>query len=127
MKNHYIQAVIELIKSGTDIQELHNGLKKSMERKGHMRLYGSVLRGTLRILETQTDHSKATVIVSEDTDIQKYASDITGALKKLGAQDDFSTEIDPTIIGGVVIKHNNTLIDRSYKTTLTNLYRSITK
>jgi F0F1-type ATP synthase delta subunit len=127
MKNHYIQATIEMIQSGTAVEAVFAGLQKTMQAKGHMRLYASVLRGVLRILETKKDVAVATVVVASDADVQKYADIIKSTLTSLEAGEDFSTEIDETIIGGVIVKNNNTIVDRSYKTALTNLYRATTK
>ncbi len=126
MKNHYIQATVELIQSGTDVDKVLSGLKSSLKKNGHMKLYASVLRGVLRVLETHKNNSQAQVIVAKDTDLQKYADTIKETLTKIGSKEDFSTKIDDTIIGGIIIKSNNTVVDKSYKTTLTNLYRSIT-
>lgn len=127
MKNHYIQATIELIQKGTDIQEVLTGLQRTMVDKGHMRLYGAVLRGVFRILETKKESLTATVTVAEEVAIAKYADAIKSALKVLEASDDYTVKVDPTIIGGVIVKNNNTIVDRSFKTALTNLYRAATK
>jgi len=127
MKNHYIQATLEMIQSGTDTEKVFEGLQKTMQDKGHMRLYASVLRGVVRVLETKKVTSVATVVVAKDADVQKYADVIKAALSSIKAGEDFSTKVDETIIGGVIIKGNNTIVDRSYKTILTNLYRSVAK
>jgi len=127
MKNHYIQATIEMIQSETAVEAVFEGLQKSMQKKGHMRLYASVLRGVLRILETKKDVAIATVVVANSADVQKYADTIKATLTSIEAGEDFSTEIDETIIGGVIVKANNTIVDQSYKTALTNLYRLTTK
>ena len=127
MKNHYIQATLQMIQSGTDSQLVFDGLQKTMRAKGHMRLYGPVLRGALRILETKKDTLGSIIVVANDADIEKYAETIKQILTSIEADADFSTVIDPTIVGGVIVKNNNTIVDRSYKTTLLNLYRSATK
>jgi len=116
-----------MIQSGTDSQVVFEGLQKTMQHKGHMRLYVPVLRGALRILETKQDTTGSIVVVANDTDIQKYTDSIKETLTSINADADFSTEVDPTIIGGVIVKNNNTIVDRSYKTTLLNLYRAATK
>tara|TARA_B100000745_G_scaffold261530_3_gene185414 strand:+ start:5038 stop:5418 length:381 start_codon:yes stop_codon:yes gene_type:complete len=126
MKNDYIQATLELLNAGKDLQAVLNGLKNNMEQKGHMRLYASVLRGIVRILETQKA-TKTAVYVAKEADIEALNVEIDDAIKTLGATDAPETIVDPTIIGGVVVKDGNTVLDRSYKTALTNLYRAITK
>ncbi len=127
MKNHYINATLSLIQSGSDPQSVLDGLLKSMQSKGHERLYASVLRGVVRVLETKKDSAQATVVVAKEADVAKYASVITETLTSLDAGSDFSTKIDETIVGGVIVKNNNTVVDRSFKTALTNLYRATLK
>jgi F0F1-type ATP synthase delta subunit len=126
MKNHYIQATLDLILSGKNPDEVILGLKKTLEAKGYTRLYPSVLRGVLRILETKKDTVGAVVTVASQSDVEKYKTVINSALEKLTGSEDFSTHVDQTIIGGVVISDGKTVIDKSFKTTLLNLYRSIT-
>ena len=127
MKNHYIYATLSLIQSGSDPQSVLDGLLKSMQSKGHERLYASVLRGVVRVRETKKDSAQATVVVAKEADVAKYASVITETLTSLDAGSDFSTKIDETIVGGVIVKNNNTVVDRSFKTALTNLYRATLK
>ncbi|MFT5849839.1 MAG: F0F1-type ATP synthase delta subunit [Patiriisocius sp.] len=127
MKNHYINATLSIIQSGSDPQSVLDGLQKSMQSKGHERLYASVLRGVVRVLETKKDSTHATVVVATEADVTKYASVITDTLTSLDAGSDFSTKIDETIVGGVIVKSNNVVVDRSFKTALTNLYRATLK
>jgi len=126
MKKHYIQATIDLILSGTDPQVVLKGLYGSMEKKGHARLYASVLRGVVRILESKSINA-AIVSVATETDTKKFASEIKEMLTTLGVEGEHTIVVDKTLIGGAVAKYNNTVIDRSYKTALTNLYRATTK
>ncbi len=128
MKNHYIQAVVELIESGADLQNILKGLQKTMQAKGHTRLYGPVLRGVLRILQTKTDRNTPVVTLARESDVTKYTDVIQKTLEDVGRdkKSDFSTTIDPTIIGGVTVTTGTTVVDKSYKRLLTRLYRSAT-
>lgn len=126
MKNDYIKAVLELLAAGKDTQAVLQGLQKTLTQKGHMRLYAAVLRGVVRDLESGNAH-KSIVYVASEADIQSEAVQITEALQTLGVTDEPQTLIDSTIIGGVVVKNGTTVLDHSYKTALTNLYRAITK
>lgn len=127
MKNHYIQAVLEMMHAGKSPDAVILGLKNALTAKGHMRLYSSVLKGVLRVVETKKDISGAVVTVATAGAVEAYTARIQESLTVLGAEGDFVTKIDPTIIGGVIVKSNNTVIDSSYKTALTNLYRATTK
>lgn len=123
MKKQYIQATIDLILDGTDPQVILKGLHESMEKKGHARLYVAVLRGVVRILESK-DNATAIVTVASEADVEKFASEINEMRAMLGTEGVHSIVVDQTLIGGVVAKYNNTIIDRSYKNALTNLYRA---
>ncbi len=128
MKNNYIQATVELIKHGSKTKEVFEGLYKAMQKKQHLSLYPAVLRGVSRILETEQDKTLPWVMVAKETDSVKHETQIHQSLSLVGADKDFVIKIDPNIIGGFIIKHNNKMIDRSYKSTLSNIYTSsITK
>lgn len=126
MKEHYTQAVLQMINEGTAPETILEGLTKAMEQKGHMRLYPSVLRGVLRILETQKD-ADTIVVVARESDVSALSSQIESALTTLGTTEKPATKVDETLVGGVVVQHGNTVLDRSFKTALTKLYRSVTK
>ena len=127
MKNNYIQAVIEMILAGKNPDEVISGLQKTLEVKGHSRLYPSILRGVLRVLETKKDTAGVTVTVATVPDVEKYKTTINSILEQLDGTIDFSTQVDETLIGGVVVSDGQTVVDKSFKTALLNLYRSITK
>ena len=127
MKNHYIQAVLEMIDSGSDIQSVLKGLSVSLEKKGHTRLHAAVLRGVVRILSSKITSTGAIVTIADKDLLKGHKEAITSALSTLSAGKDYQTIIDPTIIGGVIVEYNNTIIDTSYKTQLVKLYRTLTK
>ena len=127
MKAHYIQATIEMLQSGTDVDFVFTGLQRTLETKGHLRLHVAILRGVLRILETKTGSTQAIVTVAKESDTNSLSEMIKANLATLNSEGDFITKIDETLIGGVVVESNNKVIDMSYKTALTNLYRAATK
>ena len=127
MKAHYIQATVEMLQSGTDIGSVLSGLQKTLETKGHMRLHVAVLRGLLRVLETKTDSSRAVVTVAKALDVEALSNLIQESLSTLNSEGEFVTKIDGTLVGGIVVESNNKILDKSYKTALTNLYRATTK
>lgn len=126
MKSNYITAVLEELNAGKDAEQVLSGLKKTLTHKGHDRLYVSILRGVVRMLEAGRADGTL-VIVSDEAAFEKQKSAITSALTKLGASDDPKVVVDTTIIGGFIAEANNQQLDKSYKTTLVNLYRSLTR
>lgn len=126
MKQHYITAVLEELQAGTDPDVVLSGLKKTLERKGHTRLYAPVLRRVVRVLEAGSRES-ISVTVARAGDYEVHKAAIQAALQKLGVNDEPSIQTDSTIVGGFVAEANSTRIDASYKSKLVTLYRSLTK
>ncbi len=116
-----------MLKNGADVQKVLSGLSSALTRKGHTRLHGSILRGVLRALAYKTVRSGSTVTVASESGLASHKDAIEAAIKHLGGAAEYSTVIDPTIIGGAIIEHNNTIIDTSYKSHLVRLYRRVTK
>ena len=126
MKKNYITAILTLIAQGSDIQEILTGVRNTMEEKGHMRLYPSVLRGVVRILETKSYTAGVTLTIARESDLTLYAAQIKHALSHFPQTGTHNTHIDPSIIGGFIADNRKTVIDHSFKKALTNLYRSVT-
>ena len=127
MKKDYIKAVLEMMAEGVAPEAVLTGLGKTLEAKGHTRLHASVLRGVLRVLETQKTKTVATVTVANKEALSSHTSAIKSALVALDAGDTYETKIDGTIIGGFAAEFNNVLIDNSYKAKLVALYRKLAK
>ena len=125
MKNHYIQAVIELLKSGKNAKTVFSGLKKTLERKGHTQLHLSILHGVEKAVNRKSYEPIVTAATKKTFRTDK--KEIKKTLSILGADTTYEKKIDETLIGGYVAAHNHMMLDKSYKTKLTNLYRSITK
>lgn len=126
MKENYINAVLEMYMADKESTNVLEGLKKTLARKGHNRLYAPVLRGVLRVLESRgTEHSRVVVASHESYTKQKNA--IESALRALGAEGSHEVIVDETIVGGFIAEANNTQLDKSYKTKLVSLYRNLTK
>jgi len=126
MEKVYVQAVMELLESGSKIETVLGNLRIVMEKRGHAKALPTVLRAVVRALEQGTMESVATITVARDSDVAALKADIKSALATLGADDSHTTIIDDTIIGGLIATYNHRQIDQSYRTKLSNLYQSIT-
>ncbi len=127
MKNHYIQAVIDLIEDGRDPSEIIKGLKKNLQEKGYESILPSVLHGVLKRLSAKSQNDSTTVTVARKSDLEKYSKMIKDALQEMGVDDSYETCVDENIIGGYIVKNKNKVVDNSYKKVLANLYHKITK
>ncbi len=126
MEKVYVQAVMELLESGSTIESVLGNLRTVMTNRGHAKALPMVLRAVVRALEQGTTESVATITVAREADVSALKSDIKLALATLGADGTHTTIVDDTIIGGLITTYNHRQIDQSYRTKLVTLYQSIT-
>lgn len=125
MKQAYITTIIDLLQSGLSAADSLAKVKSVIEKRGHDRLWPSVLRGLLVELEQSKSQSIPKVVLAKEGSVSE--SDIKLALSAIGAPTDhYETELNANIIGGVIATHNNRRLDKSYQTKLLELYQSIT-
>lgn len=129
MHTSYSQAVLELMQSGTSFDAALVSLRQLLEKKGHSKLLGAILKDMLAQLQTKNTALLATVTVARAGDEAVLQSQIAAALAALvvpsGTQS--VTIVDPTIIGGFSVTYDHAEYDQTYKRTLKSLYESITK
>lgn len=117
LKEQYIAAGAELIAEKTDIDKVISGLKKAMAQRGHTRLLTSVLKGLSSRVERESDMSVPELTIATlDTPKPDLASAKNADIK-----------IDPTIVGGYIMREGFTRTDNSHKTKLLNWYRNATR
>ncbi len=126
MEKVYVQAVMELLGSGSSIETVLGNLRAVMEARGHAKALPAVLRDVVRILDEQSDAAVPTVTLARAIDDKALSADIKSVLAALGAKGAHVVVIDDTIIGGLVATFNHRQIDQSYRTKLTSLYQNVT-
>lgn len=125
MKDTYVTAILESLKSGVDTDTVLCGFARTIEARGHERLRLPVLQSVLQVLRAKRPDTR--VLVASETDRQKQQTAIEAALSSLGAPaTEVTYTIDDTIVGGYIAEHKATRVDASYKSALLKLYRSIT-
>ena len=128
MKNDYVNAVLEMLATGLDTESVLTGLSRTLESRGHEKLYSSILHSVLRILKARSSIDVPVVTVKNTESIDSQVEKIEKFISELGtAGSEYQTKIDPSIIGGFIVEYNHQQIDLSYKTKLTKLYQSITR
>ena len=126
MEKVYVQAVMELLGSGSKIETVLGNLRVVMEKRGHAKALPAVLRAIVKALEQGTAEQIATVRVAREADIPTLKADITSALATLGTDGTPTIIVDDMIIGGLIATYNHRQIDRSHRSKLVTLYQSIT-
>lgn len=125
MKEVYTKVIIDLLNSGTEIEEVLTRVKKLMTKKGHQNLYKEVLKAVMTAFEKQKKDEEVLIVVAKEED--KNSELVKNTLSSLKLSDkNFRIEVDETIVGGVTVLYKNQFSDLSYKTSLTKLYRAIT-
>ena len=122
----YATAVVELIRDGSRLDDVLSGLDAMLARRGHAKLKRAVLREVYRLLKEQLVEHDATLTVSRAEDAKRYKDAIEAVCESLGVALSREPLVDDTIVGGFILATEDALVDRSYKRTLQNLYRTIT-
>ncbi len=125
MHDLYVTAVVESLKAGQKPVEVFSGLKQVLARRGHERLLPRIIRTLEREASRRTGAGATTLTVAKAADVDSTA--VQSLLREMAVAEKPVVVIDETIIGGAKLRHGDTEIDTTYKTTLINLYHTITK
>ena len=126
MKQAYITALTSALLSTKDVESVLKSTYALLEEKGHLRLWPSVLKGVVRTLEKQEVGKIPQVTVATEGSLN--VSELKKALTELSIEEtETTTVVDPSIIGGFIIQHQDKMLDRSYKRALVEIYRKVTK
>jgi F0F1-type ATP synthase delta subunit len=124
MKKAYVATIVSLVLAGHPVEEVLTKLKTVMAKRGHAKLYVQVLRAAERELAVKLVRATPTVTVAKTGALGE--AEIVTALEAVGAQGESRVAIDPSIIGGHIVKYRDQLLDKSYKRYLLNLYQKLT-
>jgi F0F1-type ATP synthase delta subunit len=125
MHDLYVTAVVESLKAGHKPSEVFTGLKRVLVRRGHERLLPRIVRTLEREALRRTGAGATTLTVAKAADADTAIAQ--SLLREMAVVEKPTVVIDETIIGGAKLRRGDTEIDASYKTTLINLYHTITK
>ncbi|MFM2414400.1 MAG: hypothetical protein RI911_93 [Candidatus Parcubacteria bacterium] len=113
-------ALKKVVDSGTNPDTAISSLKQFLQKKGALSLMPQIVRALLRIQASEV-RKLPSVRVAKESDAQAVL-EANPELKKHQTV----VIVDPTLIGGHVIRHAATRTDSSYKGSLLNLYHRIT-
>ena len=113
-QKQYLLATKALIKDGATPASIFSGLKVTLEKRGHSKIYPKLLLSLLRSLEE--DHSTATpvLVVAKEGDAKRFLTKTEPATRVV---------VDESIVGGHVFTEAWKRIDSSHKTKLLTWYR----
>lgn len=120
IQKHYLLAVKALIKDGVAPTALFDGLKSTLDRRGHSKLYPSILRSLTRSLEENVQSSVQTLVVAKAEDAKRFMpKDADEATSRI--------VVDESIVGGHIFTKDWVRTDDSHKTKLLTWYRRSVK
>ena len=126
MKQAYITALTEALLNTKDIDGALSSTHALLIKKGHVRLWPSVLKGVVAALEKKEVDDTPRVIVAKES--AKSSEALQKALAALAVTNKpEKMEVDSSLIGGFVVQYKDKMVDGSYKRALIDLYRKVTK
>lgn len=115
----YAQGLHRAVTNGTAAGKATDALVAVLKHEGKLALLPGIKRAYERLIY-KTTQSTPTLTIA-------HAHDEAASKKAIGEAAHHATvTIDTTLIGGFVFRNGSTRIDRSYKSALVSMYRSIT-
>lgn len=126
METAYAQALWKMVEDGMEPKKAVHALHAELTKTGRASLMRRILRAFERIAERELRKEQATLTVAREHDERHAKSAVKEVLAELEVESkDLKTLIDDTIIGGWRLEAKGTLIDRSYKKQLMELYNRV--
>ena len=122
-KNQKGELIIQVL--GDKLDEQQQNLVKLMAENGRLKLMPDVLE-QFEVARAKAENKVEAEVISAFELSTKQTSELVTTLKnKLGCEVTLTTTIDKSLIGGVVIKAGDTIIDASMKSQLNSLALSL--
>ena len=121
----YSSAIFDLLVKQRGDEAVFASLQSLLKKKGHEKLYPHILKDLLKKFEKNAKQTSTKVFVRREKDAQSLESSILKAVATLSTDTNFTTQVDPTLIGGFKVVGQDKVIDQSYKKQLLAVYRSL--
>jgi F0F1-type ATP synthase delta subunit len=120
MEKEYAQALTQAVAKGVDEAKIVSNLVAHLKEEGRMKLLPGILRELKRLQATQSRLAPSVEVASEGE-----AKDALKAAHEAGIEAATAT-VNPSLIRGWRARSGGTLVDRSAKQALVDLYQRIT-
>jgi F-type H+-transporting ATPase subunit delta len=123
---NYAEALYEVLAVTPDAEVVIERFVQVLARNRHLGRLKAVVAEFEKVYNRHNHTVRADITVARPID-ETEKNHIASALKKATGQSvEIHTAVDPGIIGGVIIRLDDTLIDGSLKNQLTHLYTQLT-
>ena len=121
----YVEAILSLVEAGNDPMDVLQKVQIRLKKRGHEKLYPSILKILAQKIEGAQSKNKTLVKVASKKQLHILQAEIESTLSTFQSDTEYDVIEDSTIIGGFLLSSQNKIIDKTYKTQLVNLYRAI--
>lgn len=115
-----LENVSDQVKAPEDMKKF----LKSVAKAGRIKLLPSIARAFQEIVDEKQNLVRATLKTAVEVDDAKAANVSDILAKKLGKTVQLDRQVDPSILGGMVVQIGNNKIDMSLKTKIDHLAQS---
>lgn len=123
MEHAYAEALWKLVAGGMSPSKAVKGVRESLEREGRGALMPRIGKAFARIAEREGARTRVTLTVAREKDERAARSAAKEMLASLEvASKDVDVRVDDSLIGGWRLEGRETLLDKSYKTQLLDLF-----
>jgi hypothetical protein len=120
------KAAAALLNTGREPAQILADTQRYLETHGHGRQWRAVLRELLRLTAQSERRNTPRLLVARPEDVERLAPEISSALATLGVTLSPQVEIDPTLIGGFIVRTATHEINHSDKRHLQAIYDRVT-
>ncbi len=121
----YIQATYETFQKENSVSDVLTNLQIVLKKRGLEKFYPRILRGLIDRINRSEHSNQTTVTLARESDLNKYQHEIDEARTSLQITGEHTIHIDPSIIGGFVVKGKSEQINASYKKSLLQAYQRL--
>jgi F0F1-type ATP synthase delta subunit len=118
----YVEATYSILHKTADTEVVLASLTTYLKKRGLFKLYPAILRGVVDKSTRKEKNSTSRIFVAREKDIDRHKTEIASHLP---LDNTTETIIDPTLIGGFIIKTKDTYIDQSHKNKLLHAYHRV--
>lgn len=119
----YVEATYKVLTENGDTKHVLGSLSSYLKKRGLLKLYPAILRGLEAKVVRKEKNLVPRITVAREKDLERHKAEIQ---TYTGEDSTPQVTIDPTIIGGFIIKTKGTYIDQSHKSKLLQAYHRVT-
>jgi F0F1-type ATP synthase delta subunit len=128
MEHAYAQALQRAVENGMTPHAAVKRIKELLGNEGRLGLLPRVARAFAHLSERERSRNDVVLTVAREKDERGAKGEVRDILGSLKADaDSLRTQVDDSLIGGWRLEGRGTLVDRSHKAQLLDIYHRVTR